>query len=82
MRRSSVLLPQPDGPISETNSPGRIERSMAASACTAFGRPELNVISMPASCTAGVAAEGGGAGAGGGLGTAHDGCSAGRLRMA
>ena len=25
MRRSSVLLPQPDGPISETNSPGRID---------------------------------------------------------
>ena len=42
---------------------------MAARACTALGRPGLNVISMPASCTAGVAA-GGGAGAGGGVGTA------------
>ena len=32
MSRSRVDLPQPDGPISETNSPGRIARSMPSSA--------------------------------------------------
>lgn len=31
MQRSSVVLPQPDGPSSETNSPDRIERSMPLS---------------------------------------------------
>src|SRR5919204_3214389 len=30
--RSSVDLPQPEGPISETNSPGSISRSMPVSA--------------------------------------------------
>ena len=34
MTRSSVVLPQPDGPISETNSPGAIARSISLSACT------------------------------------------------
>ena len=34
MSRSSVLLPHPDGPISETNSPGSIVRSMPTSAST------------------------------------------------
>ena len=32
MSRSSVDLPQPDGPMSETNSPWRIVRSMPSSA--------------------------------------------------
>ena len=30
--RRSVLLPQPDGPMSETNSPGAMDRSMSSSA--------------------------------------------------
>ena len=34
MTRSSVVLPQPDGPISETNSPRRMLRSMPDSAST------------------------------------------------
>ena len=34
MIRSSVDLPQPEGPISETNSPGSIARSMSCSATT------------------------------------------------
>ena len=34
MIRSSVDLPQPDGPISETNSPGWTSRSMPSSAST------------------------------------------------
>src|ERR1051326_2201163 len=34
MIRSSVDLPHPDGPISETNSPGSIARSMSRSATT------------------------------------------------
>ena len=32
MTRSSVDLPQPDGPMSETNSPGAMSRSMPLSA--------------------------------------------------
>src|SRR6185369_3104114 len=32
MSRSSVDLPQPDGPMSETNSPGAIERLMSSRA--------------------------------------------------
>src|SRR5580692_5300827 len=32
--RSSVVLPQPDGPIKETNSPRSTARSMPLSACT------------------------------------------------
>ena len=35
MVRSSVLLPQPDGPTSTVNSPSGIERSMPRTACTA-----------------------------------------------
>ena len=76
MRRSSVLLPQPDGPISETNSPGR-DREVDAGerVAPALGRPGLNVISMPSDRRVD-----------GGrrrrrVGRAHDGCSAGRLRM-
>ena len=41
IRRSCVDLPHPDGPISETNSPGSIVRSMSTSASTAFGWPTL-----------------------------------------
>ena len=35
MTRSSVVLPQPDGPMNETNSPAAICRSTLASASTA-----------------------------------------------
>ena len=34
MSRSRVLLPQPEGPMSETNSPGSTVRSMPESATT------------------------------------------------
>ena len=37
MSRSSVDLPQPDGPMSETNSPASIERSIPVRAVTAAG---------------------------------------------
>ena len=40
--RSRVDFPHPDGPISDTNSPGSTVRSMSTSASTAFGRPPLN----------------------------------------
>src|SRR5262249_29903743 len=36
MMRSAVDLPQPDGPSSETNSPGRTSRSRRPSATTPF----------------------------------------------
>src|SRR5215212_3156926 len=52
MSRSSVDLPQPDGPISETNSHSPIVRSMPSSAWT----PPLsvpNVLSTPATRTTG-----------------------------
>src|SRR5215212_937881 len=42
IRRSSVDLPQPDGPISETNSPGSMMRSMSTSASTRLDLPALN----------------------------------------
>ena len=35
MMRRSVLLPHPDGPISETSSPGRMSSVMSSSACAA-----------------------------------------------
>src|SRR3954447_1983428 len=38
MIRSSVDLPQPDGPISETNSPGSISRSISCSAVVSSKR--------------------------------------------
>src|ERR1700681_1781504 len=34
MMRISVVLPQPEGPMSETNSPRPIDKSMSARACT------------------------------------------------
>src|SRR5207248_2054936 len=36
MTRSRVVLPQPDGPMKETNSPWRTVRSMSASANTGW----------------------------------------------
>jgi len=51
----SVDLPQPDGPISETNSPAAISRSMPLSAPTAFARLP-KVFSTPTARTAGTAA--------------------------
>src|SRR3954454_11526145 len=50
--RSSVDLPQPDGPISETNSPGRRSRSMS---CSAVTLPLRNVFVRPAIETTGAA---------------------------
>ena len=47
MIRSSVDLPQPDGPIRETNSPGSTSRSMPSSAVT----PALNCFETPLSET-------------------------------
>ena len=35
MARSSVVLPQPDGPRKQTNSPGKISREMSFSAANA-----------------------------------------------
>ena len=35
MARSSVVLPQPDGPRKQTNSPGKISREMSFSAVNA-----------------------------------------------
>src|SRR5262249_50332092 len=43
MIRSSVDLPQPDGPISDTNSPGSISRSIP---CTAVVSPNRFVTSL------------------------------------
>ena len=37
MSRSSVDLPQPDGPMSETNSPARTDRSTPSRAVTVPG---------------------------------------------
>ena len=42
MTRSSVDLPQPDGPMSETNSPGAMSRSMPLSATVS--RPPSRVV--------------------------------------
>src|SRR5687768_13777905 len=43
IKRISVLLPQPDGPISETNSPGAIWRDTFARAVTCPA-PPANVL--------------------------------------
>ncbi len=45
MMRSSVLLPQPDGPMSETNSPRRMSRSIPASAVVTTAPPVRKVLS-------------------------------------
>ena len=64
MSRSSVDLPQPDGPMSETNSPDPIVRSMPSSAVTADG-PVPNRLPAPAMDTTSRAeAWGGGLGVG------------------
>ena len=46
MSRRSVDLPQPDGPMSETNSPAPIVRSIPSSAVTAWV-PDPNVLPAP-----------------------------------
>ncbi len=53
MRRSRVDLPQPDGPMSETNSPAATVRSMSSSALTS---PVLvaNLLPTPRTTTASV----------------------------
>ena len=48
MRLSSVVLPEPDGPVTATNSPGAIARSTPSSATT---RPSSNVRVTPAKRT-------------------------------
>ena len=61
MIRSSVDFPHPDGPISETNSPGAISRSMSCSAVTpvpkTFVRPLIET-TLAAALTRGAPARG------------------------
>src|ERR1700704_3425745 len=52
MSRSRVDLPQPDGPMSDTNSPDPIVRSIPASAVTAVG-PAPKVLPAPVIATTG-----------------------------
>ena len=52
MSRSRVLLPHPDGPISDTNCPLSTVRSTSDSAVTSSGRPWLNTLLTPATDTA------------------------------
>ena len=51
--RSRVDLPQPDGPISETNSPGRRRGRCPRGLSSRPRSPRLNVLSTPASWTTG-----------------------------
>ena len=53
IRRSSVDLPQPDGPISDTNSPGATVRSTSTSASTWFGRARVEHLRRRSTTTAG-----------------------------
>ena len=50
MIRSSVLLPHPDGPMSDTNSPRAIDRSIPDSAVVLWS-PIANTFATPASRT-------------------------------
>ena len=50
--RSRVLLPQPDGPISETNSPGAMVRSMALKASTRSAPDPSNTLPSAMAATA------------------------------
>ncbi len=52
MRRSSVDLPHPDGPISDTNSPARTVSDTSTSASTARLLPALNTLLAPRTVTA------------------------------
>ena len=52
MTRSSVDLPQPDGPMSETSSPGRMSRSTASSATIRPAWP-AKTLSTPRTLTMG-----------------------------
>src|SRR5262245_38770483 len=52
MRRNRVDLPHPDGPISDTNSPGSTARSTSTNASTRFGRPSLNTFDTRLTSTA------------------------------
>ena len=52
MSRSRVDLPQPDGPMSETNSPWRMVRSTDSSAVTAAS-PVPNTLPTPVASTTG-----------------------------
>src|SRR4051812_3036453 len=51
MTRRSVLLAQPDGPISEMNSPLAIERSMPWRAVVTTWSPRVKTLSTPDSRT-------------------------------
>src|SRR6476619_1904471 len=51
MSRSSVDLPQPDGPMSETNSPCRMSRSMPRRAVSDCPSGSMNSLSSPATDT-------------------------------
>src|SRR3982751_6561073 len=53
MTRRSVLLPQPDGPMSDTNSPRWMDRSMPWSAVVTTSSPRLKTLSTPARVTTG-----------------------------
>ena len=47
MTRSSVDLPQPDGPMSDTNSPGRMSRSIPWRATVRPPSRVVNTLSRP-----------------------------------
>src|SRR5690348_2717002 len=53
IKRSSVLLPQPDGPNNERKAPGATRRSIPASATV----PLRKVLPMPATSTMGAATD-------------------------
>src|SRR6478672_8653288 len=53
MIRSSVDLPQPDGPISETNSPRAMSSEIPSSAVVTGWSPRANTLSTPARWTTG-----------------------------
>ena len=54
MTRRSVDLPQPDGPMSDTNSPWAMVRSMAWRATVVSLSPRTNVLPTPCRLTTGL----------------------------
>ena len=56
IRLSSVLLPEPDGPIMAANSPGASARSMPCSTSVSIGVPMPYDLRMPRSSTIGAGA--------------------------
>ena len=55
MARRSVDLPQPDGPMSETNSPGAMSRSTPSSARVGTPSAPAQVFATPRRRTTGAA---------------------------